>query len=176
MKIFVKQRCNLSLAALFGLFILLSFLLDFLPGQDIACNFAVFLWHMARIMPCVFLLIGLFDAWVSRETIEKHLGQEAGAWSYVWVLLLGSTTVGGLHVALPVAHALRAKGARLDVVLTLVSAGAVCRVPMTLFEASFVGWKFTLVRFAVSLPLVVLTSILVGRYFEQRHYQLPVQE
>jgi len=176
MKIPLKQRRNLCLVGLFVLFILMSFLMDFSPGQAIGRNFLMFMGHMLRILPCVFLLIGLFDVWVSRETVEKHLGHEAGLWSYLWALLLAGTTVGGLHIALPVAHALRTKGARLDVVLVYVSAGAICRVPMTLFEASFLGWQFTLVRFAVSLPLVVLTSVLVGRYFEQRHYQLPVQE
>lgn len=176
MKIPRKQRRNLGLAGVFGLFVLTSFLLDFSPGQEVARNFLLFLGHMLRVLPCVFLLIGLFDVWVSRETIEKHLGSEAGPWAYVWVFLLAGTTVGGLHIALPVAHALRSKGARLDIVLTFVSCGAVCRVPMTLFEASFLGWKFTLVRFAVSMPLVLLTSVLVGRHFEHRHYQLPEEK
>jgi len=44
---------------------------------------------------------------------------------------------------------------------------------MTLFEASFLGWKFTAVRFAVSLPLVLLTSAAIGHWFDRSRYELP---
>jgi len=49
---------------------------------------------------------------------------------------------------------------------------AVCRIPMTVFEASFLGLKFTLIRYAVSLPLVILTSVALGRYLQAKGYEL----
>jgi hypothetical protein len=45
---------------------------------------------------------------------------------------------------------------------------------MTLFEASFLGWQFTGVRFAVSLPLIVLSPALLGSWCERSRYQLPM--
>jgi uncharacterized membrane protein YraQ (UPF0718 family) len=93
--------------------------------------------------------------------------------SYLWAALLAGTMVGGLHVALPVAHALRAKGAKLGIVLAFLSFSAVCRLPMTLFEASFLGWRFTSVRLAASLPLIVISSALLGSWFDRRQYRLP---
>jgi len=136
-------------------------------------NFWTFSTQMAKILPCAFVLIGLFEVWVRKETVERHLGRGAGPLCYLWAVLLAATTVGGIYVALPVAHSLYRKGAKLGVIFTYVGASAICRIPMTVFEASFLGVKFTAVRFSVSLPLLILTSILLGRYLEGRGYRMP---
>ena len=105
--------------------------------------------------------------------VERYLGPGSSVLAYGAAVLLAGTAVGGIYVALPVARSLYAKGANLRVILTYLGASSVCRVPMAIFEASFLGWKFTLVRFSVSLPLLVLTSILLGRYLERRQYRMP---
>jgi len=43
---------------------------------------------------------------------------------------------------------------------------------MTLYEASFMGVKFTMIRLLVSLPLVMITSILLGNYLNKRNYKM----
>jgi uncharacterized membrane protein YraQ (UPF0718 family) len=161
------------IAGLFAVLVFSSFAAGFTPGKTMGESFLSFLWQMLKVLPCVFVLIGLFDVWVKRETVERHLGQESGTLSYLWAVLLAGTMVGGLHVALPVAHALHVKRAKLGAVLAFLSAAGICRVPMTLFEASFLGWRFTCVRFAVSLPLVVLSSGILGFWFDRRQYRLP---
>jgi len=157
----------------FAVFALCSWFLDFDPGVTMGRNFLEFLVQMLRILPCVFILIGLFEVWVKTDTVERHLGHDSGPISYLWAVLLAGTTVGGLHVALPVAHALYTKRARLGVVLAFVTACGICRVPMTLFEASFLGWRFSLVRLAASLPLLVLSSAALGWWARRRQYRLP---
>jgi uncharacterized membrane protein YraQ (UPF0718 family) len=163
------------LGSLFAVFVFVSLAVGFEPGREMGGNFVRFLLQMLRILPAVFVVIGLFEVWVKSETVERHLGHGSGFRSYVWAVLLAGGTVGGLHVGLPVAHALYVKRARLGVVLAFLSAAGICRIPMTLFEASFLGWKFTAVRFAVSLPLVVLASAATGRWFERSGYRLPDQ-
>ena len=153
-------------------FLALSAVSGFEPGRDIGLNFCEFSLAMLRVLPCAFILIGLFEAWVKRETIEKHLGDSSGVRGYVWSLLLAGTTIGGLIVAFPVAHALYGKGAKLSVIFTYIGASAVCRVPMTLFEASFLGLKFTIIRFAVALPLVIISSVILGFYLEKKNYRM----
>lgn len=162
-----------GIAASFALFVLLSLATGFAPGRAMGESFLSFLWQMVKVVPCVFILIGLLDVWVKAETVEKHLGHTSGALSYLWAVLLAGTMVGGLHVALPVAHALHVKGAKLGIVLALVTAAGICRAPMAFFEASLLGWRFTCVRFAVSLPLAILSSAILGIWFDRRHYRLP---
>ncbi len=130
---------------------------------------------MLKIFPCAFILIGLFEEWVRRETIERHFGEGSGPLGFVWAILLSGTTVGGLYVAFPVAAALYSKGARLGVVFTYVGASAICRIPMTIFEASFMGLKYSAIRIAVSLPLVVVSSVWLGSYLRKRGYRMTEQ-
>ena len=127
---------------------------------------------MLKILPCAFILIGLFEVWVKRGTVEKHLGKESGIRGYLWGVLLAGTTVGGVYVAFPVAYSLYRKGARLSVIFTYIGASALCRIPMSIFEASFLGIKFTLIRLFVSLPLVIVSSMLLGKYLSKRSYKI----
>jgi len=153
-------------------FILFSFITGFDPGKQIGENFVTFSVDMLKILPCAFVLIGLFEVWVKKETVEKHFGKEAGIRGYMWAVLLAGTTVGGLYVAFPVAYSLYNKGAKLSVIFTYIGASAICRVPMTIFEASFMGIKFSSIRLLVSLPLVIISSILLGDYLEKRNYKI----
>jgi len=161
-----------SLFVMYLFFIVFSFLFGFNPGKEIASNFVIFFLEMLKIIPCAFILIGLFEVWVKRETIERHFGEKSGIEGYLWAIILSSTTVGGLYVAFPVAYSLFNKGAKLSVIFTYISASAICRIPMTVFEASFMGLKFSLIRLFVSLPLVIISSILLGNYLTRRNYKI----
>ena len=169
-----RRRCIIRGACIsgFALFALLSLGLGFEPGERIAANFASFSLEMLRVLPCAFILIGLFEVWVKRETVERHLGEGSGLEGHLWAVLLSGTTVGGLYVAFPVAYALFSKGARLGVVFAYVGASGICRVPMAIFETSFMGVKFTAIRLLVSIPLVIVTSELLGRFLAKRSYAI----
>ena len=167
-----KKHLNTLVFSIYFLFIISSFLIGFKPGEQIGTNFISFSIEMLRLLPCAFILIGLFEVWVKKESIEKHLGKNAGVMSYVWVILLAGTTVGGLYVAFPFAHSLYKKGAKVSVIFTYVGSAAICRVPMTIFESSFMGIKFSLIRLTVSVPLVILSSIWLEKYFEKKDFRI----
>lgn len=160
---------------LYFLFIVISFIMNFQPGKQIGLNFTTFAIDMLKILPCAFILIGLFEVWVKKEKVEKHLGKDSGMMSYFWVILLAGTTVGGLYVAFPVAYTLFKKGAKLSVIFTYIGASAICRIPMTIFEASFMGIKFSIIRLLISIPLVIFSSILLGNYLERRNYKIQLK-
>ena len=170
----MKKLLNRKLLILiYGLLILLSFVTNYKPGITVGVNFYSFAISMLKILPCAFILIGLFEVWVKREAIERHFGESSGFRGYLWAILLSSTTVGGAYVAFPVAHSLLHKGAKLSVVLTYVGAAAIARIPMTIFESTYLGLKFSIIRLAISLPLVILSSIIIDRYF---HKDFPTKE
>ena len=81
-------------------------------------------------------------------------------------------TVGGIYVALPVAHTLSEKGADLGVVFTYVGLSGVARIPMTLFEALLMGLGFAVWRRIFSFPLIILSSILLGQYLKKNNYRV----
>jgi hypothetical protein len=102
-KILKQHPWAVGIGALFSIFMLGSLYTGFAPGEAIGRNFLSFVGQMFKVLPCVFILIGLFDVWIKIETVEKHLGHSSGTLSYLWAVLLAGTMVGGLHVALPVA-------------------------------------------------------------------------
>jgi len=157
----------------FALFIGWSFLTGQDRGVAVWHNFTSFALTMLKLLPPAFVLIGLFDVWISRETVERNFGHASGPWKYLWSVLLAATTVGGTFVAFPVAHALHEKGAGYSAILAYVSCASLVMVPMTIIEASILGIRFSLVRLAVSVPLVILSSSLLGRYLDRRGYTLP---
>ncbi len=161
------------LFVLFLIFIGISCFIEFAPGVAVGKNFGLFSFQMVKVLPAIFILIGLFDIWVKRETIVKQLGEGGGIKSFLWVFLLAAPMAGGLLPAFPIAHTLYQKGARLTVVLTFLGAVGIGRVPMILFESTFLGWKFSIIRLIASIPLVVVTGIILGRTLEKSDYKLP---
>lgn len=170
----MKRNTKIKIAYIscYTLFLVVSFIFGFNPGKEIGYNFISFLVYMLKILPCAFILIGLFEVWVKKEIIEKHLGEESGIKGYIWAILLAGTIAGGILVAFPIAYSMYNKGAKLSIVFTYIGAAAICRVPMAMFEASFMGVKFTAIRLLISLPLVIVTSILLGNYLNKRNYKM----
>ena len=155
---------------IYFVFVFTSFVIGFKPGKQIGHNFISFSIEMLKILPCAFVLIGLFEVWVKKESVERHFGNKSGFMGYAWSILLAGTTVGGLYVAFPVAYSLYNKGAKISFIFTYIGASAICRIPMTIFEASFLGAKFSLIRLFTSIPLVILSSIWLGDYLEKKDY------
>lgn len=132
-------------------------------GERLLNNLGQYLKTLLLLLPPVFILIGLFEVWVPRKTIEKHFGESHGSGAWFWLMLLSSTIVGGLYVSLPLAYTLYQKGTRLRLVYGFLGFSTICRIPMTFFEASFLGLKFTLIRYAIALPLVIISAILIEK-------------
>ena len=167
-----KKMIQLLLFVLFITGLAVSFLFDYRPGVRAGQEFGDVIIEMLKILPCAFVLIALFEQWVKQEMVIRHLGDGSRIRGYLWALLLGSMTVGGLYVAFPLAYTLRKKGASLKVIFSYLGFAGVCRVPMTLFEISFMGFKFTSIRLAVAISLMLITGITLGSFLEKHGYQI----
>lgn len=167
-----KNHIKALVMFIYFIFIFSSFVSGFEPGKQIGHNFISFSTEMLKLLPCAFILIGLFEVWVKRESVEKYLGKNSGTLGYIWVILLAGTTVGGLYVVFPVAYSLFKKGAKLSVIFSYIGSSAICRIPMTILESSFMGIKFSVIRLAISIPLVILSSVWLGNYLEKRNYRI----
>lgn len=167
------SRALLVFLALYAAAVGVAIVLDVPVGVETGRNFLAFAREMIFILPAAFVVIGLFEVWVPREAVERHLGERGSRLlQWFWMVVLASTTVGGLYVSFPIAAALRHKGARLGLVLSYIGLSGVCRIPMTLFEISFLGVPFTVIRYLVSVPLVILVSELLGRVLERRGFEM----
>ncbi|MGM0396789.1 MAG: permease [Bacillota bacterium] len=159
---------------LFLLFSLISWIVSFGPGIAVWSNFLVFARDMVLILPPAFVLIGLFDVWAKRESVEKHFGDNNNPLRFLWSVLLASTTVGGTFVAFPLANSMYHKGAKFSSIITYITAASLFMIPMSIMEASMLGIKFTVIRLIGSLPFIIIGAILLEKYFEKSGYELPV--
>ena len=160
----------------FVVFTIVSWLVQFEFGMNVWDNFLIFAIDMVIILPPAFVLIGLFDVWAKKESIEKHFGQSNNPLRFVYSFLLASTTVGGTFVAFPLANSLYHKGAKFSSIFTYVTAASLFMIPMTIMEAGMLGIQFTLIRLVSSIPFIIGGSLLLERYFEKANYKLPTIE
>lgn len=160
-----SARINIIVFAVFLGFVALSSVLHFQPGIKMGLGSWQFMKTMLLMFPGAFILIGLFEVWIDPSMVEKHLGETGGLAGYFWMIALACTMMAPLVVALPVAKSLSDKGARLQLVLVFLGASSVFRIPMAVFEATYLGLPFTLVRLLVSLPLIILFAELIGKWF-----------
>lgn len=65
------------LFGVFAGFIGLSYFTEFQLGIDLGNNFYIFAKDIVLILPPAFILIGLFDVWASKESIEKSFGKHS---------------------------------------------------------------------------------------------------
>lgn len=110
------------------------------------------------ILPPVFIFLGLFDVWVSREQVAPHLGEGSGLRGILLSLLLGASSAGPLYIAFPIAEVMICKGTSLRNIFIFIGAWSTMRVPMIIFEISNLGFAFGLSRYVVSLTGVVLMA------------------
>ncbi len=168
-----EHKLDYAIFILFMLFLFVSQLIDFEQGKVITDNFIIFARDMLLILPPAFIIIGLFEIWISREKIEKSFGATSGFKKYIYAILLAATTVGGTFVAFPVGNSLYHKGADYSSIFTYITAASLVMIPMSIMEASIIGLEFTLLRIGLSLPLVIISSILLNKLFVSLEYKLP---
>lgn len=114
-------------------------------------------------MPPIFILLGLLDVWIQRETMIKLMGENSGLLGIIIAFLLGSLAAGPLYVAFPFVGVLMKKGSKLFNVLIFVGAWSATKIPISLFEASVMGWRFMLTRYMMDIPVIILIACLVNK-------------
>lgn len=119
--------------------------------------------QMVLIIPPIFVLLGLLDIWVPKETMVKYMGEDSGLKGVLLAFFLGSAAAGPLYGAFPVAAVLMKKGAKFTNILIFLGAWSTTKVPMFLFEMSTLSAKFALTRLAVDIPGIILMAYLVNK-------------
>jgi len=140
-----------------------SYFVGFTPGVVVYSSFNEFFIEMLSFIPFLFILVGLFDVWVPKETIEKHIGKESGVKGIFLVVLLAMLQAGPLYGAFPVAYILYKKGASVRNIFIYLGAFSSMKIPMVGIEMGYLGIKFTLMRTLISLPLFIIIGYLMEK-------------
>lgn len=124
--------------------------------------------EMLKVVPPIFVLLGLMDTWVNKETMMKYMGKEAGFIGGILAFLLGSLAAGPLYAAFPIAGMLLKKGTTLFNVFIFVGAWSTTKIPLLLFEASSMGIEFTIIRFMINLVGIVMIAKLSEEFLSKQ--------
>ena len=120
--------------------------------------------EMILILPPIFVLLGLLDVWVPRETMVKYRGEDSGLKGILLSIFIGSAAAGPLYGAFPVAAVFMKKGVKFSNVLIFIGAWSTTKIPMFLFEMASLGRTFAVTRLLINLPGIILIAHLLARF------------
>lgn len=164
-KFLMKHRTDLIITLVMGAFMSLSWLLGLPLGQTASRNFADSLLEMLQVIPAIFILVGLVEAWVPREVVARHTGAGSSWLSALWMILLAMLQAGPLYGAFPVAWLMWQKGTSPRNIFIYLGAFTTLKLPMLGFEVGFLGLEFTLLRTMFALPVFLVIAGIMDRLF-----------
>ncbi|MGC6177446.1 permease [Lacrimispora sp. 38-1] len=127
--------------------------------------------EMLFVIPPVFVLLGLLDIWVPRETMVKFMGEESGIKGVILSILLGSAAAGPLYGAFPVAAVFMKKGVKFMNILIFIGAWSTTKIPMFLFEIAALGNNFAITRLLVDIPGIIVIAFIISRFVSKKEVE-----
>ncbi len=131
--------------------------------ESIIGNSANYFFEMILILPAVMVLMGLFNVWISEKTVVNYLGKQSGLKGSLISVFLGALPTGPLYVAFPLASSMIKKGASISNIIVFLSAWACLKIPQELVELQFLGWKFMILRWTLTVILVVIMGAVIEK-------------
>ncbi len=117
--------------------------------------------EMVVVIPPIFVLLGLLDIWVPKQTMVTYMGEGSGLKGILLSLFIGSAAAGPLYGAFPVAAVFMKKGVKFSNILIFLGAWSTTKIPMLLFEFSALGLPFALTRLLVDIPGIIIIAYLL---------------
>jgi len=150
------------------------FLFIFMPEKAVQSskNSMYYIKEMLEIIPVIFVLTSLIDAWVPKKVISDGLGENSGAKGAIFSLLLGSFSAGPIYAAFPVCKMLLKKGASIYNIVIILSAWAVVKVPMLANEAKFLGVKFMGIRWVLTTISIFVMAYMISLIVKKKDLKL----
>ncbi|MDK2943238.1 MAG: hypothetical protein PWP56_2751, partial [Acetobacterium sp.] len=123
--------------------------------------------EMIMIIPPVFVLLGLLDVWVPRETMMKYMGPSSGLKGILLAFFIGSAAAGPLYGAFPIAAVFMKKGVKFSNIMIFIGAWSTTKIPMFLFEMASMGAKFAVTRLLVDIPGIIIIAYILSAVMKE---------
>lgn len=123
--------------------------------------------EMITILPPIFILMGLMDVWVPKDTMVRFMGENSGIVGILLSFLLGSAAAGPLYGAFPIAAVFMRKGVKFTNILIFIGAWSTTKFPMILFEIASMGTTFAMTRFIVNIFGILFIAYIVNKSLKE---------
>ncbi|MDW7671788.1 MAG: permease [Bacillota bacterium] len=131
--------------------------------------------EMILILPPIFILLGLLDVWVPRETMVKYMGDNSGVRGILLAIFIGSAAAGPLYGAFPVAAVFMKKGVKFSNILIFIGAWSTTKIPMFLFEMASLGKVFAITRLLINIPGIILIAGILAKLISEEEEKIIYQ-
>lgn len=122
---------------------------------------------LKRTLPLIliaFLIVGYVNVLSPQDLVRTWIGPDSGGSGLLIGAGAGMLLPGGPYIIFPLIATIYQAGAGIGPTLAMITAWASLALLNVTFELPFLGWRFTLVRFAVGLlipPLVGLLAVAI---------------
>ena len=130
------------------------------------------LLEMLSFLPPIFVLLGLMDVWVDRETMMKYMGDKSGLRGMLLAFVLGSAAAGPLYAAFPMVGVMMKKGASLRNIFIFIGAWSSTKIPLLLFESATLGFRFMALRLVFNIAGIFIIALILEK--DTLRHPLPV--
>jgi uncharacterized membrane protein YraQ (UPF0718 family) len=127
--------------------------------------------EMLFVIPPIFILLGLLDVWVPKETMIKYLGEGSGLKGILLAIFIGSAAAGPLYGAFPVAAVFMKKGVKFMNILIFLGAWSTTKIPMFLFELSSLGSRFAISRLLIDIPGIIIIAFILSKVVSKKEIE-----
>ncbi|MFP4478023.1 MAG: permease [Candidatus Izemoplasmatales bacterium] len=126
---------------------------------------------MLMIVPPIFVLIGLFDVWIPRETIITLMGEGSKGKGMVLAFVLGAFSAGPTLIAFPLAMLMLKKGAKYSNVIFFLMVWSSLKLPIVFYQITTLGLQFSLIINVTLLIVFIISALLVDKIFTKEEKQ-----
>lgn len=130
------------------------------------------LLNMLLIVPPIFLLIGLFDVWIERETVIMLMGEKSGVKGMALAFFLGAFSAGPTIAAFPVAMIMLRKGAKYSNVIFFLMVWSSLKLPIVFYQITTIGLKLTSMINLTMLLVFIIGALLTNKVFSKEEIEL----
>ncbi len=123
--------------------------------------------EMIFIIPPVFILMGLLEVWIPKDKIQQWLGSNSGLKGILISFFMGTLPTGPLYVAFPLTASLLKKGASITNMVIFLGSWAALKIPQLLVEMKFLGGLFTLLRFILTLIVIIIIGLIMELFLKR---------
>lgn len=114
----------------------------------------------------VFVLMVLFDYFISPQKIKKHIGKETGYKRWLIAVLAGIISMGPIYIWYSFLKDLRNKGASNGFVATFLYARAI-KLPLLPILVVYLGIDFTIILIILLMIFSLLQGLLIDVIFDK---------
>ncbi len=146
----------------FSVLAIVLFIINLKNGNHLE-GIKIGLRHFLTALPVILLammLAGIIETLIPEEFIKRWLAQESGVTGIFIGTLGGMLMAFGPYASYPIIAIIFHSGAGLGTTIALMAGWSFLNLTKLPFESGFLGYKFSLLRMGLGLPLCILAGLI----------------